>query len=362
MAEEGAVASPLGENLVPQFVRDAAGSSTPGVTHAKLGMDCMIVVKVCDESDRRFDKKLQPEDIVKRVERARAQAAKSTPSLPLAGHAFIAARKLRCGDISLRAKTANGAEVLRQHCTSWVPMFGKLAYVRVPTWGIVIDGMPVKFADHLSEEFKRELIAGNTDRGNHETGKKAQLAATAVTTSSTNQPTTTAPIETESIEAAIPEAPTAPRTASKTISRELTKAIPFDPVPTKQPRGRPPKSKSSNNDDEEPISYEHIDTVLTASLLELTIVNPVELSNPGPSVSTAPTSYDNILLPPLPQMNMNIDNDNCIVLHSMPGFREIDSGELGSDARLEILSQFTKGHNYYPRDAPIEEEDEDTTI
>ncbi|KAE8552479.1 hypothetical protein EYB25_003857 [Talaromyces marneffei] len=138
----------------------SAGSSTPGVSRAELGMDCEIVVKIRDDSERTAVKKLQPSDLVKRAERARAHAAKSTPSLPLAGHAFIAARQLPSGDISLRANHAAGAEVLRQHGKNWVHTFGKSAYVRVPTWGIVIDGMPVRLVD-MSEEFKQQLVAEN---------------------------------------------------------------------------------------------------------------------------------------------------------------------------------------------------------
>ncbi|PCG88763.1 Hypothetical protein PENO1_108460 [Penicillium occitanis (nom. inval.)] len=37
---------------------------------------------------------------------------------------------------------------------------GESAYIRVPTWGIVVDGMPARNVD-MSEEFKRELIACN---------------------------------------------------------------------------------------------------------------------------------------------------------------------------------------------------------
>ncbi|KAE8552477.1 hypothetical protein EYB25_003855 [Talaromyces marneffei] len=127
---------------------------------AELGMDCEIVVKIRDDSERSAVKKLQPADLVKRAERARAHAAKSTPSLPLAGHAFIAARQLPSGDISLRANHAAGAEVLRQHGKNWVHVFGKSAYVRVPTWGIVIDGMPVQLVD-INKEFKQQLVAEN---------------------------------------------------------------------------------------------------------------------------------------------------------------------------------------------------------
>ncbi|OKL55750.1 hypothetical protein UA08_08957 [Talaromyces atroroseus] len=101
----------------------SAGSSTPGVNHAELGMDCEIVVKIRDDSERALVKRLQPKDIVIRAEKARAHAAKSTPSLALAGHGFTAARQLPSGDISLRASHAAGAEVLRKHCTGWVQTF-----------------------------------------------------------------------------------------------------------------------------------------------------------------------------------------------------------------------------------------------
>ena len=82
----------------PQSQSQSVGSSSPGVSHAELGMDCEIVVKIRDDSDCQFVKKLQPRDIVMRAERARAHAAKSTPSLPLAGHAFTAARQLPSGE------------------------------------------------------------------------------------------------------------------------------------------------------------------------------------------------------------------------------------------------------------------------
>ena len=54
-------------------------------------MDSEILVKIRDDSERARVKKLQPKDIVERAKRARAHAAKNTPSLALAGHAFIAA-------------------------------------------------------------------------------------------------------------------------------------------------------------------------------------------------------------------------------------------------------------------------------
>ncbi|KAH8696370.1 hypothetical protein BGW36DRAFT_360215 [Talaromyces proteolyticus] len=106
---------------------------------------------------------MKPVDIVKRAESARAQAAKSTPSLALAGHAFIAARQLPSGDISLRAQNAASAEILRQHAEGWVGAFGANAWVRVPTWGVVVDGVPARSMDldKGNEDLKLRIAAQN---------------------------------------------------------------------------------------------------------------------------------------------------------------------------------------------------------
>lgn len=198
-----------------------------------------------------------------------------------------------------------------------------------------------------------------------------------------------------------PVVPAAPRTVSRTMAQGPSKAIPFKPTAEKRPRGRPPKSKSSTNDEGEPMPHEHIDTALAASQPNLpTTVNPALLSNHSPIVSTAPTtrkatrsrgldhnvdvrqdpeeplreqrrrersrsqSYDNAPLPPLPPMNMHVDNDNNIVLESMMSFQEIDSGEINSDVRQDLLSQFTnhnRNHRWRPNNGPIREENTDTT-
>ncbi|OKL55668.1 hypothetical protein UA08_08960 [Talaromyces atroroseus] len=132
------------------------------------------------------------------------------------------------------------------------------------------------------------------------------------------------------------------------------------------------------------------------------IINPAQLSNLSPIPSTAPAtltapkslrsrglnqpvdmrndpeqplreqrrrersrsqSYDNTPLPPLPplpQMNVNIDDDHCVILDSVSSFQEIDSGELNSDARRDILFRFTNHHIYYPQNSLIHEEAEET--
>jgi hypothetical protein len=73
-------------------------------------------------------------------------------------------------------------------------------------------------------------------------------------------------------------------------------------------------------------------------------------------------SYDNMPLPPLPEMRMNFDNDK-LILSSTATFPEIDSGELNSDVRQELLSQFitnnsnrTRQQRWQPNNEPLHEE------
>ncbi|RAO68551.1 uncharacterized protein BHQ10_004563 [Talaromyces amestolkiae] len=525
----------------------SASSSTPRVSHVELGMDSEIVVKIRDDSERAHVKKLQPKDIVDHAERARAHAAKSTPSLALAGHGFKAARQLSSDNISLRASHAAGAEVLRKHAGSWVTTFSKSAYVRVPTWGIVINGIPVRHVER-SEEFKQELAAENTNwgqpgfeveiayvgwltkprgysgsliveftspvvannaiasgtvwrahsltnrpyyregrvkmcrkcqhyghvqvqcpnqkyicglcadehptwecpskqnrniaykcancKGSHKaasadcetrqrestrarqvvsmgTGHRvpqflqarmikhmasgptpaeaaqitkkttqAQKKAVKKTTTKGKKATTTAESMPESTQAPIreaapiPESAHEPEAAVPTIEQPPVqgpaKAVSFQPE--KRSRGRPPKSKSSTNEDEAAKPQEYIDTALIAS--QLATINPAQLSNHSIAASTAPAltitrkslrsrglnqpvdmrndpeqplreqrrrertqsqSYDNTPLPPLPPMDMNIDNQN-VVLNSAPSYQEIDSGELNSNSGRALIS------------------------
>ncbi|RAO74374.1 uncharacterized protein BHQ10_010386 [Talaromyces amestolkiae] len=111
----------------------SVGTSTPGVTQAELSIDCEIVVKVRDEAIRKDLAKESPEQLVQRAERARA----------------------------LQTPHAVAAKVMRQHAEKWVRAFGDNAFVRVPTWGVVIDGVPVHTVNLKNEDFKQQLIAQN---------------------------------------------------------------------------------------------------------------------------------------------------------------------------------------------------------
>ncbi|KAI7978369.1 hypothetical protein EIK77_009214 [Talaromyces pinophilus] len=75
-------------------ISQSAGSSTPGVTHEELGMDCEVVVKIRDEASKKLIRTAKPAEIGQRAERARKGAAKKETSLALSGHFFVAAPKV----------------------------------------------------------------------------------------------------------------------------------------------------------------------------------------------------------------------------------------------------------------------------
>lgn len=58
-------------------------------------------------------------------------------------------------------------------------------------------------------------------------------------------------------------------------------------------------------------------------------------------------------------MNMAVSEDHCVVLNSVASFRGIDSGDLNSEVCRDLLSQFTNNCSYYPRNARVNEENED---
>ena len=65
----------------------------------------------------------------------------------LAATRFVAAKQLKSGDLSLKARSAAEAETLRHYAEAWVKRFGKNAGVNVPRWGIVAYGIYVQSMD-----------------------------------------------------------------------------------------------------------------------------------------------------------------------------------------------------------------------
>ncbi|QGA17382.1 hypothetical protein EYB26_005053 [Talaromyces marneffei] len=189
------------------------------------------------------------------------------------------------------------------------------------------------------------------------------------------------------------KAPTAPQASQRTI-RGSTNSIPltFKPVTEKPKRGRPPKSKSFNNDDQEQEPTEHINTTLAASqpVIHDDTIAPQLLTNPTIPSTAPPATRSRGLnqpvdmrndperplreqrrrersqefeptLPPLPPMSMSIEQGQ-IVLNSTASFREIDnSDDYNSDLAKEFLDRFTYS-SQHRRVPAIQEEKEDDQI
>jgi hypothetical protein len=140
-----------------------------GVPPEDLARDSEITVKVREDSIRNQLCSLKPSAIIAKAERARETAARKASGADLAGTAFLAVKQLPSGDLCFRARSASGAEVLRRHADAWVQAFGKTAYVRMPTWGVVAHGIPVAsickdgadITSTVGHEVAAQLVAAN---------------------------------------------------------------------------------------------------------------------------------------------------------------------------------------------------------
>lgn len=119
--------------------------SSRGATPSDLDQDRDVIVKLSAQSTQQYRKYKSP-DILKKVNRAFREASKAAGSPALASVSLLAARQLKSGDLSLRLGSAAQAEVARRH-QGWATGIDKAAKVRVPTWGVVADGVPVKAMD-----------------------------------------------------------------------------------------------------------------------------------------------------------------------------------------------------------------------
>jgi hypothetical protein len=103
---------------------------------------------------------LKPSAIIAKAERAREAAARKASGADLAGIVFLIVKQLSSGDLCFQARSASGAEVLRCHADAWVQAFGKTAYVRMPTWGVVVYEIPVALIckDGLTSPLSWDMI------------------------------------------------------------------------------------------------------------------------------------------------------------------------------------------------------------
>lgn len=155
--------------------QSSAQSSAPGVAPADLGRDREIVVKIRDETAKQQLRQESMSSIVKKVEKAREAAAKRVQSAPLAGTGVIAAWRFPSGDVSLRARSAAEAEVLRHHGTAWIGVFGLGAQIRMPTWGVVAHGIPTKTINLTSTDNVNGVINKLQRENCHTWGSEALI-------------------------------------------------------------------------------------------------------------------------------------------------------------------------------------------
>lgn len=121
-------------------------SSSYASSPASVSTTCDREVVVC-LNDRlqvsEYRRKISA-DIVKHANKIRAKAAKSNSAVTLASVMVLAACQLKSGDVRLMMRSAKEAEVMRVHQEKWVKKFGRIAFVHMPTWGVVINGIQVK--------------------------------------------------------------------------------------------------------------------------------------------------------------------------------------------------------------------------
>ncbi|KNG79996.1 hypothetical protein ANOM_011768, partial [Aspergillus nomiae NRRL 13137] len=134
-------------------------SSTAPARPADLDRERAVTVKVGDSAMARNLRRLTSEDLVKRAEKHRRNAAYKAVRPTLASIQFVAAKILRSGDLRLFLRSAKEAEIARTYRDDWVRGFGEAARVALPTWGVVASDMPCKALGPLTDEDDRKRIA-----------------------------------------------------------------------------------------------------------------------------------------------------------------------------------------------------------
>jgi hypothetical protein len=152
----------------PSLSRTPSNSSrsTPGTTLRELREDCVVIVKVGDGQMIEQLRKKLPEELRKMANHSKHQAAYKLQSAPLDKAQVVAAKQLKSGDLSLQLRSAAEAEVMRKHSKSWVGRFGANASVRLPSWGNIVHGVPVRSMD-LTNLSKKEGIIKQILADNH---------------------------------------------------------------------------------------------------------------------------------------------------------------------------------------------------
>ncbi|GKZ24960.1 hypothetical protein AbraIFM66951_011817 [Aspergillus brasiliensis] len=138
----------------------STGSSSPGGDEVALQEDRQVIIKIADQGSRERIRRrdTSERDIVKQVNERIVATAIRTPSSALAAVTVTTTRKLPSGDVALYVHTAAAAEMLRIHARGWLDAFSAGASVQIPTWGVVVRGVPTNVAGKKASLTPAEIL------------------------------------------------------------------------------------------------------------------------------------------------------------------------------------------------------------
>ncbi|OKP14957.1 hypothetical protein PENSUB_4302, partial [Penicillium subrubescens] len=141
------------------FLSSSSSSSSP-TRPAEVARDREVVVCLGDRSQISAFRRLTSAELTKRANQARAKAARTTNTAPLASVAVLASRQLKSGDLRFTMRDAKEAEIMRIHREKWAKGLCKTAFVHMPTWGIIVDDVNVRSLgiNRASEEIPQERV------------------------------------------------------------------------------------------------------------------------------------------------------------------------------------------------------------
>ncbi|CEJ62943.1 hypothetical protein PMG11_11428 [Penicillium brasilianum] len=120
------------------------GSSSSGVRPAEVARDREVVVCLGDRSQIGTFRRLTPAELTKRANQARAKAAISTATDALATVMIVASKQLKSGDLRFTLRNAKEAETMRVHREKWAKGLCRIAFVHMPTWGVVVHDVNIR--------------------------------------------------------------------------------------------------------------------------------------------------------------------------------------------------------------------------
>jgi hypothetical protein len=163
----------------PAHYQSSHSSSSSSPTRpAEVARDREVVVCLGDRSQTSAFRRLTSAELTKRVNQARAKAARANNTLPLASVKILASRQLKSGDLRFTVRDAKEAEILRTHREIWPKGLCKTAFVHMPTWGVIVHDVNVRSLgiNKASEPLPQERVAKDLIAANSHNWGEAEIA------------------------------------------------------------------------------------------------------------------------------------------------------------------------------------------